>query len=262
MNDFARLELEAMARARAALEPAPEDHARNRRALTAKIAAAEALAAVPAAVAPQPPTWRGIARAHWFALGSGASTIAAIAFCAGYWVGQQTSTVVVKTVSVVAPSSAPSAAASAAGSEHTHGSSRDQPQPTASSLALTDSGRGGTRTRVSASATPSASAAGDSLTLELDLLQRAEHTIRAGEPQLALGLLRELDAKFPKGQLMQERTAARVLANCQLDETEDAQQRGRTYLSAHPRSVYANRVRTLCRLEPSQPATGSRVTGD
>jgi hypothetical protein len=41
-------------------------------------------------------------------------------------------------------------------------------------------------------------------------LQRAKQTIRAGEPQVALGFQRELDEHFQKGQLMQERIAARV----------------------------------------------------
>jgi hypothetical protein len=61
---------------------------------------------------------------------------------------------------------------------------------------------------------------------------------------------------------MQERTAARVMANCQLDDTQHALARGRAYLSAHPRSVYAERVRSLCHLESAQGAKVSPVPGD
>ena len=182
-----------------------------------------------------------------------AAVTGAIAFGSGYFVGRRTRAVVVKTVTVA---------------ETTPSSANANPlvapsiQLDPASLASSDWGHSGTRPRVAAIPTPSANASDNSLVEELDLLRRAERTIRSGNSLVALGLLRDLDERFPKGQLLEERTAARVMAKCQLDEKDAARARGNAYLFAHPQSVYADRVRTLCQEDFAKATKDSPASGD
>ena len=99
---------------------------------------------------------------------------------------------------------------------------------------------------------------------ELSLLRRVERALRAEDPTLALALLRELDAQFPSTALIEERSAADVLARCALAEP-GARLRAESFLRDRPTSVYAERVREACQLasarETAEPDEGSGRRG-
>lgn len=100
-----------------------------------------------------------------------------------------------------------------------------------------------------------ARAAGD----ELDLLKRADRAIRAGEPELALSFLDELEHRHPKTRLAEERSAARLLAGCARADAE-ARARAAEFLRSHPTSVYSERIRELCELD-EHAGDGRDVSG-
>ncbi len=254
MNDFAKLELELVASARGAIEPGPQDRARLREALGLKISAIGAAASTPSLGVSRPRPLRHVVNSHVVALSSVAGIVGALSFGAGYYVGHRASKVIVKTVTAAQPQ--PVAVNASPTSESSH--ALDSPSLTSS----LDWGHNSTRLRVTPSAAPGPQSQENSLAEELDFLRRAEHTIRSGNYPVALGLLRELDERFPKGHLLEERTAARVMANCQLDDIERAHARGNAYLLAHPQSMYADRVRALCQIDSAQPVKDSPKTGD
>lgn len=94
-------------------------------------------------------------------------------------------------------------------------------------------------------------AASDPIGDELALLKRAERAIRAQNSLLALGLLRELDQRFPRGKLLDERAAARVMAECQQQTPDLARRTGEAYLRGAKSGVYHERVRRLCGIAES-----------
>lgn len=87
---------------------------------------------------------------------------------------------------------------------------------------------------------------------ELALLQRVERALRAKQAALALALLDELDRRHPRSTLLEERTAARVVAGCLLPMASARRPGERTaadrFLSEQHASVYADRVRRACGL--------------
>jgi len=87
---------------------------------------------------------------------------------------------------------------------------------------------------------------GSTLAQELSLLQRARRALNRSDARLALGIVQSLDERFPNGVLMEERSATRILSLCQLERTEEAREQAHRFLAAHPRSVYAERVRNSC----------------
>jgi len=87
---------------------------------------------------------------------------------------------------------------------------------------------------------------GSTLAQELSLLQRARRALNRSDARLALGIVQSLDERFPNGVLMEERSATRILSLCQLERTEEAREQAHRFLAAHPRSVYAERVRDSC----------------
>jgi hypothetical protein len=80
---------------------------------------------------------------------------------------------------------------------------------------------------------------------ELSLLKRVERAIRANEAALALSFLDELDRRHPHSALREERTAARIIAECMLS-LPAAGPRAAHFLDAHRDSVYVDRVRRAC----------------
>jgi hypothetical protein len=88
---------------------------------------------------------------------------------------------------------------------------------------------------------------------ELALLQRAERAVRAENSALALMLTSELEERYPRSQLLEERNAIELMAHCVAHAT-DARPRAERFLRAHPRSVYAERIAALCLAEPTPPA--------
>jgi RNA polymerase sigma factor (sigma-70 family) len=78
----------------------------------------------------------------------------------------------------------------------------------------------------------------DPLTAELALLQRAQQALRDHQPTAALALLDEHALRFPQGQLVDERRAARVRALCAAGRRDqalrEAEQLGRDPATACP----------------------------
>lgn len=98
---------------------------------------------------------------------------------------------------------------------------------------------------------------------ELALLSRADRAIRAGEAELALSFVNELDLRYPDSKLTEERGAARIMAECAL-AAPGAVARAERFLSDHPASVYSDRVLRSCGIEvaPARDrADGSRRSG-
>jgi hypothetical protein len=81
---------------------------------------------------------------------------------------------------------------------------------------------------------------------ELALLRRAERALRKGNPDFALALLDELEAKRPSPMLAQERSATRLLAACQA-RAEGAERAAAAFIAAYPESVYVARLESSCR---------------
>jgi hypothetical protein len=102
---------------------------------------------------------------------------------------------------------------------------------------------------------PPASGTGPSaestLELETRLLGRVEHALRDGNPRLALGLLGELDRSVPGGQLGEERSAARVVAHCELGSSS-APELAAEFRASHPASAYLRRVEQACQGAPER----------
>lgn len=89
-----------------------------------------------------------------------------------------------------------------------------------------------------------------SLAVELSMLQRARRALNAENGRLALGIVQELDERFPRGVLLEERTATRILSLCLLGRDDEARSFGAEFLARHPSSVYAERVRASCATDP------------
>ncbi len=87
---------------------------------------------------------------------------------------------------------------------------------------------------------------------ELSLLKRAERAIRANEAALAISFLDELDRRHPHSALREERTAARIIAECTL-ALPAAAPRAASFLETQRDSVYVDRVRRAC--EPNAGAS-------
>jgi len=97
---------------------------------------------------------------------------------------------------------------------------------------------------------------------EVRQLRRVERAIREGNPRLALVLLEELDQAMPAGQLLEERRAAGIMANCQLG-SGDAVSNARVFAAKHAGSAYLTRVIGICGLESERnsavPGTNSEI---
>jgi hypothetical protein len=94
---------------------------------------------------------------------------------------------------------------------------------------------------------------------ELALLARAERAVRAKDSALALALGGELDERYPRSTLLEERRAIELMAYCQAGAS-DARARAERFLRAHPSSVYGGRIRELCPTEPT--ANGVLTSAD
>jgi hypothetical protein len=82
-------------------------------------------------------------------------------------------------------------------------------------------------------------------TEELDLMRRIERSLRNDQPGLALALLAEVEARFPRSALEEERLAASVMAHCGLQDPGH-ERRAESFLQSRPRSVYRTRVMAAC----------------
>lgn len=120
------------------------------------------------------------------------------------------------------------------------------PEPAAEATASEPDGRTTARARALAHRAPPPSKPESSLARELAMLQRARRALNADNGRLALGIVEELDERFPAGVLIEERSATRVLSLCQLERVAEAKQAAQAFLARYPASVYAERVRKSC----------------
>lgn len=98
-----------------------------------------------------------------------------------------------------------------------------------------------------AAKTALADATGDgTLAAETALLARAQRALRSGDPSAALPIIDEHAARFPRGELAQERDAARVFALCAMKHTPEARRAQQQFLRSWPRSPLAARVEGAC----------------
>jgi hypothetical protein len=79
---------------------------------------------------------------------------------------------------------------------------------------------------------------------EILQLERVQRALRDGYPALALAILGELDQKVPRGSLIEERTAAKIIARCSLGETSSA--RPTAFVEHYPNSMYLGRIARAC----------------
>jgi hypothetical protein len=116
----------------------------------------------------------------------------------------------------------------------------------------------------------SAGATARDLRGELSLLSRAERALRVKEVALAVSFLDELDREYPRSSLLEERTAARLIARCLMEQSlieqgnnEQSDLRrpsssgpratAERFLEEHHDSVYTDRIRRACELESTAP---------
>jgi hypothetical protein len=84
------------------------------------------------------------------------------------------------------------------------------------------------------------------LVAEAALLSRSDAALRAGNAARALELVDEHATSYPRGVLIEEREAERVVVLCALGRVDDARATASAFLRDHPRSTQASRVRASC----------------
>ena len=264
-----------------------------RAALTPPAAAKYRVRASITPAAPQAPrASRVLARAHGVSKLVTAGLVG-LGFLAGYWLGWQRSTAPHElpspSAAVVAdatrgaaaatdpgapngavplgaaPSAAPEAPPSPtpADGSAAPGAARDPAanDPTASERSLEAASTGGPVAPRRRPATRATHPNDDAYAAELALLTRAERAIRAHEASLALTFLDELDRRFQSSRFVEERSAARVLAECELS-VPTARARAELFLRSSASSVYSDRVRRSCQIDVAPHNTdGSVSTG-
>ncbi len=83
------------------------------------------------------------------------------------------------------------------------------------------------------------------LAQEIALLDRARSALAAGNAARALELVNDYEARFPEGSFVEEAEVLRVEAMLRAGDNAGATRVGTRFLSAHPASAHAARVRTL-----------------
>ncbi len=81
---------------------------------------------------------------------------------------------------------------------------------------------------------------------EAELIRRAQQALQAGDASQALALVNEHAQRFPNGALSEDRDVERVLALCGTGQQIEAATAGAAFLSAHPNSIFASRIRSSC----------------
>lgn len=84
---------------------------------------------------------------------------------------------------------------------------------------------------------------------ETQHLREAHKALQAGDPEQAIKLLDEQSRSYEKGELAEERAAARVLALCKTSRTLEAKAALERFLSQNPNSPLSDRVRGACKNE-------------
>jgi hypothetical protein len=81
---------------------------------------------------------------------------------------------------------------------------------------------------------------------ELGLLRAAQERLHTGAPAAALALLDEHARRFPRGALVEERRASRILALCQLGEVAAGRAEADQFILQLPMSPFVERIRRAC----------------
>ncbi len=251
--------------ARRALMPDAEDKARNRARLGALVAAGalpsvELPAGADLATAPSSASG-GFLQALAHSPGhflAAAALVGGIGFGSGYLVGQK-SGVSRDDGSAAGPSPARAAPATVATSAPNQAESKRARE----SLDAIDPAPAPTANRAAASLPPRPEPATNGsakLAEEVELLRAAQQELRSGNPSGALHLLDELAQKHPEGALLEEREAARVIAQCASGRSAGAMNAARAFLKGYPRSAYSGRVRSGCGLGASTSENDGKGT--
>lgn len=98
-----------------------------------------------------------------------------------------------------------------------------------------------------------AASPGLGLRAALELLERAEASLRNGNPDFARALLDELDERSPVTPLTEERLVTRALVSCALGDVGAARESQRELERLNAESIYRRRLRGSC--AASAPAT-------
>jgi outer membrane protein assembly factor BamD (BamD/ComL family) len=85
-----------------------------------------------------------------------------------------------------------------------------------------------------------------SIAEEAALLKQANAELAAGRPERALVLLDDHARRFPRGGLVEEREAARVLALCAAGRHAQGLAARDRFLRDHPSSLHTARVQSAC----------------
>jgi hypothetical protein len=81
---------------------------------------------------------------------------------------------------------------------------------------------------------------------EVALLRQAERARRGGDAATSLRLLAEMDRRFPRSSLTQERLTASVLSHCDLGQAEAAMRAAARLHRDFPATVHSQRLRSSC----------------
>jgi len=81
---------------------------------------------------------------------------------------------------------------------------------------------------------------------ELRLLRAAQEGLHTGAPAAALARLDEHARRFPRGALVEERRASRILALCQLGEITTGRAEADPFIAQLPMSPFVERIRRAC----------------
>jgi hypothetical protein len=260
MDDDAELEVRLLASIRDVSAPpsakaqAWETIARNIGAATASIGAAAGAAAIvrslSQAPAPLAPVIKTAATGIFSSLGVkvavGVAVTSAALGVGGNWVMHHAETSTARSVvdpAAKAPMTTKTATAvvatptsAAAGVDVAPaGTTEAEAQPTAASPDAL-----GVETRALRRAQPE-----NTLDAESALLTEARGRLRSGKPRAALAELRQLDQRFPRGALRQEREVLAIEALSAIGDDASARRRAHAFLKAYPASPHAPVLRRL-----------------
>jgi hypothetical protein len=242
MSDFEQPEKELLERARRGLSPGLDD---QRRVLAATLAAASVAAGVASssgvAAGASLPSSRLVKHlVGVLALG----LVGAAGYGWGYHAGitARPTPAVAPPVVAIAPLPAKEPAPPLAAER-----SPFEPELPAPPRALAQSKSSAGEAKSNAAASAAGSAPSPGLDEEVRQLRRIERAIRDGNPRLALVLAEEQERTMPNGQLKSERSAAAMMASCQL-QAEGAVARAARFIAENPNSSYVARLREICKL--------------
>jgi hypothetical protein len=108
---------------------------------------------------------------------------------------------------------------------------------------------------------PDTPAASSALAEEVRILEHVQENLRDGDAEAALQVLHAQDVRFTHSQLRPDFEVARVLAWCELGQTEEARRAAERFLSRYPESGLAARVRQSCAFKAEEPKQDSSRPG-